>query len=165
VLLPLATDAVAPAALSGRSEEFPGGHESLLIVDDELSLRTLLSSALATKGYRTVTAANGLEAIDCLADLARPIDAVLLDLNMAGATGMEVLKVLRACRPDTRVLVISGHITPEVHSQLEEIGQTAIIQKPYTLDEVGRQLRRLLDARGPAEDPPGEQDRSGLPEN
>ena len=165
VLLPLAADAVAPATLSGRPEEFPGGSESLLIVDDEASLRALLSSALTTKGYRTLTAANGLEAIDSLADLTRPLDAVLLDLNMAGATGMEVLKVLRTCRPDTKVLVISGHITPEVHLQLAEIGQTAIIQKPYTLDEVGRQLRRLLDASGQAEDPPGATGRPGLPEN
>ncbi|HEY0967497.1 MAG TPA: PAS domain S-box protein [Opitutaceae bacterium] len=147
VLLPLAADAVAPAIATGGPAEFPGGSESLLIVDDEASLRALLSSALNHKGYQTTTAATGLEAIEQVGDLTRSFDAVLLDLNMPGATGIEVMRVIRACRPETKVLVISGHITPDTRLQLKELGQTAIIQKPYTLDEVGRQLRRLIDAK------------------
>ncbi len=147
VLLPLAADAVVPAVAAGRPAEFPGGSESLLIVDDEASLRALLASALTHKGYRAISAATGLEAIDYISNPTRSFDAVLLDLNMPGATGIEVLRVLRAHRPETKVLVISGHITPDTRLQLEELGQTAIIQKPYTLDEVGRQLRRLIDGK------------------
>jgi len=147
VYLPLADNTVATPAVLATNGSFPGGTESLLIVDDEESLRTLLSSALARKGYRTTTAASGLEAIDLLSDLKKTFDIVLLDLNMPGATGVEVLKIIRICRPRMKVLVISGHITPEARMEFQQLEQHDFIQKPYKLDEVGRQVRSLLDAR------------------
>lgn len=101
VFLPLAEDAVA-AALPPPSLEFPGGTETLLIVDDEEPLRDLLSRALSRKGYQVVTASNGPGAIDLISDTTRAFDAVLLDLNMPGANGIQVLKVIRLCRPRPR---------------------------------------------------------------
>jgi len=109
-----------PTALVAN-DLFPGGTESLLIVDDEESLRTLLSAALTRKGYRTASAASGLEAIEMISNLNRPIDLVLLDLNMPGANGVEVLKIIRMCRPQTKVLVISGHITHTARVEFEAI--------------------------------------------
>ncbi|HYD85796.1 MAG TPA: response regulator, partial [Opitutus sp.] len=78
-------------------------------------------------------------------DLARPLDAVLLDLNMPGTNGVQVLKVIRACRPNLPVLVISGHITPEVRTEFQQLNQRDFVQKPYRLDEVGRRLRVLFE--------------------
>jgi len=147
VYLPLADNTTAAPAVLTTNGSFPGGTESLLIVDDEESLRALLSSALTRKGYRTTTAASGLEAIEVLSDVSKPFDVVLLDLNMPGATGVEVLKIIRICRPQLKVLVISGHITQEARVEFDLLGQRDFIQKPYKLDEVGRQLRRLLDAK------------------
>jgi two-component system cell cycle sensor histidine kinase/response regulator CckA len=125
--------------------EFPGGSESLLIVDDEASLRALLTAALTGKGYQTTTAASGLEAIELISDPSRAFDAVLLDLNMPGATGIEVLKVIRLCRPTLPVLIISGHITPESRAEFQKLDQHDFLQKPYTLDEIGRRLRARID--------------------
>ncbi|HWL15219.1 MAG TPA: ATP-binding protein, partial [Opitutus sp.] len=144
VYLPLATETSATAA-TGGSAEFPAGSESLLVVDDETSLRALLSAALTRKGYRVTTAATGLEAIETIGDTNQKLDAVLLDLNMPGTNGVQVLKVLRACRPDLPVLVISGHITPDVRTEFQQLNQREFLQKPYRLDEVGRRLRALLD--------------------
>ncbi|MCX6953465.1 MAG: PAS domain S-box protein, partial [Verrucomicrobia bacterium] len=146
VYLPLAENNVVVPTLIAANESFPGGTESLLIVDDEESLRTLLTTALARKGYRTLTASSGLEAIDVINDSSKRFDLVLLDLNMPGATGVEVLKILRICRPRTRVLIISGHITPAARAEFERLGQRDFIQKPYRLDELGRTLRSLLEA-------------------
>jgi PAS domain S-box-containing protein len=144
VYLPLAGE-TAVATTSATNAEFPGGTESLLIVDDEGSLRTLLAAAFTRKGYRVTTAATGLEAIEIIGDLSRSLDAVLLDLNMPGTNGVEVLKVIRASRPDLPVLVISGHITPEVRAEFQQLNQRDFVQKPYRLDEVGRRLRSLFD--------------------
>ncbi len=144
VYLPLAGDiAINTPAVSNA--DFPSGTESLLVVDDEGSLRTLLSATFTRKGYKVATAATGLEAIEIIGDTTRPIDAVLLDLNMPGTNGVQVLKVIRVCRPDLRVLVISGHITPEVRTEFQQLNQRDFVQKPYRLDEVGRRLRKLLD--------------------
>ena len=146
IYLPLAETATTMPAIVAPNESFPGGSETLLIVDDEESLRTLLCTALTRKGYTTLTASSGLEAIEYVSDTARHFDIVLLDLNMPGANGVEVLKILRLCRPKSRVLVVSGHITPSARAEFERLGQRDFIQKPYRLDELGRTLRTLLDA-------------------
>ena len=130
---------------TANSSEFPCGTESLLVVDDESSLRTLLAAAFTRKGYHVTTAATGLEAIEIVADANRPLDAVLLDLNMPGTNGVQVLKVIRECRPELPVLVISGHITPEVRAEFQTMNQRDFIQKPYRLDEVGRRLRTIFE--------------------
>ena len=71
-------------------------------------------------------------------------DVVLLDLNMPGATGIEVMKVLKATHPESKVLILTGHLTPEVRTEFESLGQRDFVRKPYTLDELGRQIRVLL---------------------
>lgn len=139
------TAAVAPEA--PVSSEFPCGTETLLIVDDEDSLRKLLEAALVRKGYRTISACNGLEAIDHISNPQCAIDAVLLDLNMPGASGMAVMKVIQACRPQLKVVVLSGHISAEARAEFATLGQYELMPKPYTLDDLGRCLRRVLDKR------------------
>jgi two-component system cell cycle sensor histidine kinase/response regulator CckA len=144
VYLPLVDNAViAPVAI--KSTDFPGGTESLLVVDDEAPLRMLLEAALSRKGYRITSASDGLDAIEKLADRNQDFSAVLLDLNMPGANGVEVMRVIRATRPDIKVLVLTGHLTPQARTEFERLGQKHFVKKPYTLDELGRNLRSLLE--------------------
>jgi two-component system cell cycle sensor histidine kinase/response regulator CckA len=145
VFLPLSANSVA-ASLPAASLEFPGGTETLLVVDDEEPLRELLSRTLTRKGYEVVTVGNGPGAIDLISDTARRFDGVILDLNLPGANGLQVLKVIRVCRPATKVLVVSGHITAEIRAEFRALGQDEMMQKPYALDDLGRRLRTLLDA-------------------
>ena len=147
VYLPLTEATVATPEVRASGEWFPAGTESVLIVDDEEALRHLLAGTLEQKGYQTAMAATGLEAIDLLSDPARKFDAVLLDLNMPGATGLDVFKVIRAVRPNLKVLVLSGHITPAAREEFEQLGHRELLQKPYRLEELGRQLRQMLDGR------------------
>jgi PAS domain S-box-containing protein len=145
IYLPLAgTSTAVPSA--PQPNHFPGGTESLLVVDDEGPLRNLLKIAFVRKGYRVVSAADGLEAIDLINDPACTIDAVLLDFNMPGATGLDVLRAITSRRPNLKVLVLSGHLTQAVKAEFEGLGQKDFVNKPYTLDELGRRLRNLLDA-------------------
>ena len=144
--LPLAEQIITlPPVKTGG--DFPGGTETILVVDDEVSLRRLLEATLTTKGYKVVTAANGLDAIDYLSDVEKPVDAVLLDLNMPGANGVDVFKVIRLGRPAIKVLILSGNMSRDARKELEGLGQNNFIQKPYALDDVGRHLRTLLDER------------------
>ena len=144
VYLPLADSAVTVPAVV-RGGDFPGGTESLLIVDDEAPLRLLLEAALTRKGYKVTSAQDGLEAIERIANPDSVFDAVLLDLNMPGASGVDVFRVIKATRPATKVLVLTGHLTPEARSEFERMGQNHFIKKPYTLDELGRALRTVLE--------------------
>jgi two-component system OmpR family response regulator len=63
---------------------------------------------------------------------------------MPGASGIEVLRSIKAHRPELPVLVLSGHISAETRIVLEHLGQTDALTKPYRLDEVGRRLRYLI---------------------
>jgi len=144
IYLPLAENAPLAASAS-VSCDFPGGSEAVLVVDDEDPLLQLLEMALTAKGYKVTCAGNGLDAIDIIADRGCPLDAVLLDLNMPGATGLEVLKFIKATRPELRVLVLSGDLKPEARAEIEKLGEDYFIRKPYALDDLGRRLRRLLE--------------------
>jgi PAS domain S-box-containing protein len=146
VYLPLAENSAAARAVVADSPS-PGGTESLLVVDDEDPLRSLLKIALKRKGYRVTTAGDGLEAINLICDPACVIDAVLLDLNMPGANGIEVLKVINKRRPSVKVLVVTGHLSAEARAEFESLGQKDFMTKPHTLEQLGRCVRRLLDAK------------------
>jgi two-component system cell cycle sensor histidine kinase/response regulator CckA len=146
VLMPLAEAAViAPSPIALK--QFPGGTESLLVVDDEDPLRNILHAAFSSKGYKVTDASDGLKAIDVINDPGRPIDAVLLDLNMPGVSGVDVLRTIRAARPRLPVLILSGHITAETRAILEQMGQKDFVTKPCELDEIGRRIRQLLESK------------------
>ncbi len=149
IYLPLVENTVI-APILAKSTDFPGGTEALLVVDDEAPLRLLLEAAFSRKGYKVISAQDGLDAIEKIADPTQKIDAVLLDLNMPGANGVEVLRVIKAARPHLKVMILTGHLTPAAHKDFEKLGQKHFVKKPYTLDELGRQLRELLDATAPA---------------
>ena len=144
IYLPL-VDNVVIAPTVAKSTDFPGGTESILVVDDEAPLRLLLEAAFIRKGYKVASAHDGLDAIEKIAEPDRKIDAVLLDLNMPGANGVEVMRVIRATRPHLKVMILTGHLTPAACKDFEKLGQKHFVKKPYTLDELGRRLRELLD--------------------
>jgi two-component system cell cycle sensor histidine kinase/response regulator CckA len=148
VYLPLPESTVKVAAAAPSGDWFPVGHETILVVDDEAALRTLLARALGSKGYRVTTAANGIEAISLLLGADTKLDIALLDLNMPGASGTEVLKCIQQALPNLPVLVLSGHMTPHARVEFEKITRRDFLQKPYRLEDVGRRIRSLLD--GPA---------------
>jgi len=145
IYLPL-VDNVFIAPVLAKATDFPGGTEALLVVDDEAPLRLLLESAFSRKGYKVMSAHDGLDAIEKIADPNYKIDAVMLDLNMPGANGVEVLRVIKATRPHLKVMILTGHLTPAAYKDFEKLGQKHFVKKPYTLDELGRKLRELLDS-------------------
>jgi len=128
----------------GLLGEIPVGRETVLVVEDEGSLRELLRTVLEPRGYKVLVAADGAQAIDILMREPATIDAVLLDLNLPLVNGLEVYKTVRRVRPDAKTIVISGNITPDVRRELNALGQNEFLPKPYQLEELGRRLRTIL---------------------
>jgi len=144
----LPIESADPLALideGGAATEIPVGTESVLVIEDEGSLRTLLRVVLEMRGYRVRTVADGGEALELLLGDPGEIDAILLDLNLPRISGVEVYTTIRRICPAACVLILSGNITPEVRATLEAQGQRLFVAKPYRLHELGRQLRRALD--------------------
>ncbi|MFA5263510.1 MAG: PAS domain S-box protein [Opitutaceae bacterium] len=141
-------DTAPQAAQTPRTfGELPQGTESVLVVEDELSLRTLLCSVLEPCGYHVQMAQDGRAAVQVLENKALSVDAVLLDLNMPELHGMEVFKEIKRLRPKAKVLVVSGNVTKDVKAELMKLGQREFIAKPYRIEEVCTRLRHILDEK------------------
>ncbi len=124
----------------------PGGHETVLLVEDEDAVRDLVREALELIGYRVITAPGGEEGLD-LADVhPGAIHLLVTDVVMPRMGGAELARLLSERRPDTRVLFMSGYTDDAVvrHGVLE--ARVAFLQKPFTLEALARRVRETLDS-------------------
>ena len=111
----------------------------MLVVDDEASIRLLCRVNLEVEGYRVLEAGRLAAAREALA--AEPVDVVLLDVHVGPDDGRDLLRELRADRPEIRVALFSG--TTEVES-IAGLGAEAVIPKPFTLEELTGTVTRLV---------------------
>ena len=105
--------------------------ETILIVDDEESVRNSLAGVMRDEGYEVVTAASGKEGLDLLQE-AQP-SLALLDIAMPGMDGIETLQKMRELRPDMPVIMITGHGTIETAVKTTKMGAYDFIVKPPEL--------------------------------
>jgi PAS domain S-box-containing protein len=132
---------VEPApALPARSSD------TLLLVEDEVTVRLITSRVLREQGYRVLEARNGQEALQLAAAYEEPIDLLLTDVIMPGGlSGPQLAEQLILLRPGLKVLYISGYThNVIVHHGVLESG-TAFLQKPFTPDSLNRKIREVLD--------------------
>lgn len=119
--------------------------EKILVVDDEPSLRDVLSIMLKKAGYTTATAVDGEEAVS---KVGKDIyDLVITDLKMPGMGGMDVLKAVKLASPDTVVLVVTAFGSAESAVEAMKLGAYDYLTKPFQIDEVQLIIRNALEKR------------------
>ena len=129
------------------SQELPAfGTETLLIVDDEESIRELTKELLSEVGYKVLTAASGREAIDAYSKGKEAISLVILDLIMPGMDGKACLEDLLKINPDVKVLLASGYSAEGLAGHVIASGVKGFISKPYDIRQLLRMVRAVLDA-------------------
>ena len=121
-----------------------GALGTILIADDEPVVLSSTSSLLRRKGFTTVLAADGLEAVRHFRANPDGFAAVLLDLTMPGLDGAEVLREIRQVNPAARVLVMSGFSEHDVRKRLGDLHPVAILHKPFTLEVLLSRLREVM---------------------
>jgi two-component system cell cycle sensor histidine kinase/response regulator CckA len=144
VFLPESGAAVGPATTPPGTKRLVGGHETLLLVEDDASLRWLLARWLASSGYRVLEAGGGTEALACAAANDFAIDLLLTDMVMPGMSGRETANALRARLPALRLLFMSGYSPDATLRDEHELGGR-LLQKPFTMSELLEHVRRALD--------------------
>jgi PAS domain S-box-containing protein len=133
-------DAEAPA------DATPGGAETVLLVEDELSVRTLAEAILKRLGYRVLTADSGPSALEIWEDQGEHIDVLVTDVIMPQMSGGDLAQQLRSRHPGLKVLFMSGYTDDMLAGQGVLAGETQLIPKPFTPEALGRKLRDVLDA-------------------
>ena len=118
---------------------------SLLVVDDDSTIREIMQLMLESVGHRVAVAADGQEAIALLA--TRAFDLVITDMLMPGADGLELLAAVKKSSPGTRVLVMSGGGMIGVNDYLKvakKLGAHGVLEKPFTSDSLVSAVAELL---------------------
>ena len=138
---------VIPATLHREEEEIITGDETILLVEDEASVRKVAARMLQTSGYHVLAASNGSEAIRTCEEYRGEIHLLLTDVVMPGMSGRELEKRLREVRPELRVLFMSGYLPDAIgHHGVLEPG-TIFLHKPFGRKELRQKVRRALGTR------------------
>jgi CheY-like chemotaxis protein len=120
-----------------------GNGELLLLVDDEIEQRILGQKLLSLLGYTVETVASGEDSLDFLKD--RPVDLMLLDMIMGtGLDGLDTYRRILEIRPHQKVIIVSGYAETERTHRAMQLGARGYVQKPYTLERLGRAIYEVL---------------------
>ncbi len=117
---------------------------TLLVVDDEESVREVIAEILDCAGYRVLLACDGREALELYAAHAAEIDGVLLDMTMPRMNGVECFRVLRRDHPEARVLLMSGFNQHDATRRFDATGLAGFVQKPFAARTLLDTLERSL---------------------
>jgi DNA-binding response OmpR family regulator len=127
-----------------RGQKFTG-NETVLLVEDDPSIRLLAETALAELGYKVILAHDGMHAIDKFKENRETVDIVVMDMVMPKKSGMEAYQEIKKLQPETKVLFMSGYSQDLLRNKgIINTGEEVII-KPVQPTELARKVRCMLD--------------------
>ena len=145
VFLPL-VERPKGAELSTLRSKPRSGSETILLVEDEESIRRMIRMTLQLSGYEVLEASSGEEAIQIWKHQAARVSLLLSDLVLPGGlTGLDLANRLRQTRPDLKVLISSGYSADLPHQDGQLPAGIKFLAKPYDLDTLARTIREILD--------------------
>lgn len=144
IYLPSAEEHVVRSTTGDRSQTARGNGELILIVDDEESIREVAAATLSANGYRTVTSADGREALDVYEANKADIAAVLTDMAMPNMDGAAMIAELRKIDPKLNIIAMSGMIHENQTVDLQKLGVEKLLPKPFTAEKLLTTLAEVL---------------------
>jgi CheY-like chemotaxis protein len=122
------------------------GTETILLVEDEESIRRIAHRALAKAGYTVIEACDGQHALEVAASYSAPIHLLITDVVMPNLDGRSLAEALVARQPDLLVLFTSGYTDDTVLRYGVQHAEVPFLAKPYTVATLRRQVREVLDS-------------------
>lgn len=141
----LSVDSAMPVNDTGAGrpseETVPGGYA--LVIDDDENVREILADNIRMLGYEVFLAESGKEGIEVFKSQQRKLDIVLTDLVMPGMNGLEVIKEIRWMNPEIPVIVCTGIGSDEKAAELEKLGVSAVLEKPFSYKDLEKHFTRI----------------------
>ena len=144
VYLPRVEDSAEQMIPAKTQPSEAGGCETVLLVEDEDSVRELVRVTLASRGYKVLEAENGECGLQVAGSCQENIDILITDVVMPGMGGRELAKRLQIIRPGIKILYLSGYTEDTVVTQGVLGPGTAFLQKPFTLQNLAKKVREVL---------------------
>ncbi|MBI4799982.1 MAG: response regulator [Desulfarculus sp.] len=146
IYLPVFHEAEArPSRPTAEQAQPAGGHESILLVDDEKLLLELGETLLSRAGYQVMTAQSGEEAVALYGKHMDRLDLVITDLGMPGMGGYKTLKTILEINPRAKVVIASGYTANSHVKNALESGAVGYVAKPFGRVELLNKIRQALD--------------------
>jgi PAS domain S-box-containing protein len=137
-----------PTPAASSVDASPKGRETVLVVEDQDGIRDIVRESLRRNGYKVLIANDGDEALQMASAYPDPIHLLITDLVMPNIGGRELAQRLTPQRPTMKVLFMSGY-SEQSALEIEATSQSAtVLQKPFSLDALARNVRRVLDEAG-----------------
>jgi two-component system cell cycle sensor histidine kinase/response regulator CckA len=146
IYLPRVQDAITAESPTGAATSFTG-NETILLAEDETSLRKLTRNTLELCGYKVLEAKDGVDALEVSGRYNGPIDLLLTDMVMPGMGGRALAQELARRRPEVRLAYMSGYTGQTVGSQGPVDPGSVFLLKPFTKELLTRKIREALDRR------------------
>jgi CheY-like chemotaxis protein len=129
---------------SGKEEQKSQGAATVLIIEDESSVRRVAARVLRERGYTVLEASGGAEAMRTIQDFVGEIHLVLTDVVMPGMNGREIVSQIAITRPGIKALFVSGYAGDAIayHGGLDS--HVAFLQKPFTAEALASKVREVL---------------------
>ncbi len=122
-----------------------GGSETILVVEDEIMMLTIVSEILRVNGYQVIQARDGIEGFEIYKNNYDSIGAVILDMGLPRMSGKEMFKKMKEVNPSVRVVIATGFNDSNLKNILIQEGAQAYIQKPYKPGDILSVLRKVFD--------------------
>jgi signal transduction histidine kinase len=123
------------------------GSETVLVVEDNDAVRTLITEELTELGYNILQASRGDEGLDVAKAHDGPIHLLVSDVMMPGVGGVELARALRDARPFVQIILLSGYVSLDLNERLGRDLGAIFVSKPFPLGVLARQVRDLLDGK------------------
>ena len=141
---PVIRDAVPAKGLPVSIEDYKGGGERILVVDDIESQRDITCNMLAVLGYNSIAVSSGEEAVEYLRE--HSVDVILLDMIMEpGINGRQTYERIIKIQPNQKAIIVSGFAETDDVKEAQKLGAGQYIRKPLTLERVGIAIKEELD--------------------
>jgi len=127
------------------ADELRGRGETVLVVDDELSILTITKHTLESYGYRVLTAEDGAQAIGVFAMNKADVDVTMTDMTMPVMDGPALIKAIRRIDPGARIMAVSGLQGGVNVARAAQVGVKDFLEKPFTAGQLLRALRDALE--------------------
>lgn len=143
IYLPRSVQKMAETPKPTRASDLPHGNETVLVVEDETSVRTLAVRLLERYGYTVIEAEDGLDALAVLKDFKGTLDLLLVDMIMPNLSGQDLAHQLRARYATLKTLFMSGQLPSQQKNSGSEISN--FIRKPFSAFDLIKRVRDVLD--------------------
>jgi DNA-binding NtrC family response regulator len=121
------------------------GNAGILFVDDDRAILELVREYLAEVGYRVEVVDNGVKALEMIKDT--PFEIVFTDIKMPDIDGLELLSAIKEYRPETEVIIVTGHGSMESAIKAMKFGSYDYLQKPFKLNVLKIIIDRIVEEK------------------